>query len=110
MGYLWVALRKNWFLNSLVESTFKKHNENAKCFDFQFHNRKFGQKGIFNFDVTTVTDMFMKEVIDSSLCRAFWMEIMEKLKALTLSIVLLNLVRKGLSFYYNVIFTGLSMT
>ena len=35
---------------------------------------------------------------------------METLKALILTIILVNLVCKGLSFYYTVIFTGPSTT
>ena len=49
----------------------KKNHEHATCIDFQFHNLKFSQKGILNFQVTTATvDLCMKEVIDSFLCRA----------------------------------------
>ena len=49
----------------------KKSHEHATCIDFQFHNLKFSQKGILNFQVTTATvDLCMKEVIDSFLCRA----------------------------------------
>ena len=35
---------------------------------------------------------------------------METLKALILTIIVLNLVRKGLSFYYTIIFTGPSIS
>ena len=38
---------------------------------FQFHNRKFNQRGILDFHVTTATDICIKEEIDSSLRKAF---------------------------------------
>ena len=101
MAYLRVALRKNWFINTLVEHL-KKNNENARSIDFQFHNHKFSQKDILDFHVTTGTDKCMNEVIESSLRKEFWRKIMETLKALILTINLLNLVSKGLSFYYAV--------
>ena len=63
-----------------------------------------------DFHVPTATDIFMKNVIDSSLHRAFSREIMEMPQALTLTIVWLNLVSKGLSFYCTAIFAGLSTT
>ena len=60
---------------------------------------------IKNFNVTTSTDMCMKEVIDNFFHRILWRKIMETLKALILTNTLLNLVSKGLSFYYTVVFT-----
>ena len=100
-----VALRKNLFVDSLVEH-FKNH-ENVKCINFQFDNLKFSQEKCFGFSFSTTTDTCMKEVIDSCLCGVFWKKIMETLKALMiLTIIVLNLVSKGLSFYYTAIFTG----
>ena len=52
----------------------------------------------------------MKEVIDRLLRRALSRKIMETLKALILTISVLNLVRKDLSFYYTAIFRGPSLT
>ena len=68
-------------------------------------------KRYFGLLVTTATvDLFMKEVIDSLLRRAFSRKIMDTLKAKILTIIVLNLVRKDLSFYYIAIFRGPSMT
>ena len=68
-------------------------------------------KRYFGLLVTTATvDLFMKEVIDSLLHRAFSRKIMDTLKAKILTIIVLNLVRKDLSFYYIAIFRGPSMT
>ena len=68
-------------------------------------------KRYFGLLVTTATvDLFMKEVIDSLLRRAFSSKIMDTLKAKILTIIVLNLVRKDLSFYYIAIFRGPSMT
>ena len=61
--------KKKSLITSLVED-FKKNHENAKCIDFQLHNLEFSQKAILDFHVTTVTDIFMKEVIGSNLRRA----------------------------------------
>ena len=81
------------------------------CIDFQFNNLKFSQKGILDFHVTTATaDLYMKEVIASLFRRALSRKIMEALKTLILSIIVLNLDRKDLSFYYTAIFRGHSMT
>ena len=49
--------------------------------------------------------MCMKEVIDSFFGRMLWKKIIETLKTLFLATILLNLVSKGSSFYYNVIFS-----
>ena len=68
-----------------LEEHFKK-SWNAKSIDFQFHNHKFSQKVILDFHVTTATDIFMKEVINSSLRRSLWRKIMETLKAVILTI------------------------
>ena len=68
-------------------------------------------KRYFGLLVTTATvDLFMKEVIDSLLRRAFSRKIMDTLKAKILTIIVLNLVRKDLSFYYIAIFREPSMT
>ena len=56
----------------------------------------------------TATDICMKNVIDSFLRRTLLRKIIETLKALIIikvliiTITLLNLVSKGLSFYYSV--------
>ena len=71
---------------------------------------KLVKKGILDFHVTAATDMCMKEVIDSCLRRVLWRRIMETLKALIWTIILLNSVRKGLSFYYTAIFVGPSVS
>ena len=68
-------------------------------------------KRYFGLLVTTATiDLFMKEVIDSLLRRAFSRKIMDTLKAKILTIIVLNLVRKDLSFYCIAIFRGPSLT
>ena len=54
------------------------------------------------FDFTTATDICMKEVINSPPVKRKFLEIR---KALILTIIVLNLVSKGLSFYYTIIFT-----
>ena len=48
--------------------TLYKNYENAKCPDFQFHNLKFSQEKYLH--VTTASDIFMKEEIESCLRRA----------------------------------------
>ena len=53
---------------------------------FSFIILKLVKKGIFDFHITTATDICMKEVIDSCLCRTFG-KIMETLKALILNIL-----------------------
>ena len=68
------------------------------------------KKGVLDFHVTTATDICMKEVIDSCLRRALWRKIMETLKAFIVTIIVLNFVSKGLSFYYTIIFTGPSIS
>ena len=70
------------------------------------HYYEFSQEGILCFHITSATDICMKEVIDSSHSRAISRKIMETLEALTLTIILINLVSKGLLFYYAVEFTG----
>ena len=67
---------------------------------FSISQSPFSQKGI-----TTAIEIWMKGVTDSSLRGALWRKVMETLKVLILTIILLNLVCKGLSFYYTVIFT-----
>ena len=60
-----------------------------------------------DFYITTVTvDLCMKEV-KLILRRALWRKIMDTLKAKILTNIVLNLVRKDLSFYYTAIFRGL---
>ena len=56
------------------------------------------KKGILDFHVTTAADICMKEVIESCLRKALWRKIMEALKALNLTIIVLNLVGKSLFF------------
>ena len=66
MAYIRIPLRKNRFMDSLVEH-FKENHESAKCIDLQFSNLK----GIWDFIlVLPRTYICMKEVIDSSLRRA----------------------------------------
>ena len=63
--------RKN-SIHKFFGTALKKNHEHAKGIDLQFNNLKFSQKGILDFHVTTATaDVCTKEVIDSSLCRAF---------------------------------------
>ena len=92
MAYLPDTLRKNRL--SKFFATALKH---ATCINFQFHNLKFKHKGILDFHVTTV-GLCTKQVIESLFCRAFWRKILNTLKALILTIIVLNLVRKGLFF------------
>ena len=76
-----------------------------------FFSVSYLQKIILDFHVTTATvELCMKEVIDSLLRRALWRKIMETLKALILTIVVPNLIRNDLSFYYTAIFREPSMT
>ena len=56
------------------------------------------KKGILDFHVTAATNICIKEVIHSCLCRALERKIIETLKALILTIIILNLVSKGLFF------------
>ena len=81
---------------------FKRNHENAKCINIQFHNLKFSYRN-FGLSCHTATAIRMKGVIKSSLRRAIWMKIME---TLILTMIVLNLVSRGLSFYYTVLFTG----
>ena len=73
MAYLQIALRKNLFIDSLVENLKKKNRENAECQFynfFQFYSFKFlVKKAIVHFHVTTATEICMNEVIDSCLRR-----------------------------------------
>ena len=46
MSYLWIALEKNQFIDSLVEHL-KKNHEKANFPDFQFRNLKFSQERYF---------------------------------------------------------------
>ena len=104
MAYPRVTLGKNWFINSLVQHL-KKNHEHAKGIDLRFHNLKFSQKVILGFHVTTATaKVCMKELIDSSLCRAFWRKIMDTIKALILTTILLNLVSEGHSHICRILY------
>ena len=67
MGYLRIPLRKNLFIDSLVE---KMKMLNASIFNFIILNLV--KKGILDFHVTTATDIFLKEVIHSCLRRALY--------------------------------------
>ena len=59
-------------IHKFFGTALKKNHEHTKGIDLQFHNLKFSQKSILDFHVTTATaDVCVKEVIDSSLCRAF---------------------------------------
>ena len=79
--------------------------------NFSFIILNLVKKGILDFHVTTATvDLCMKEVNDSLLRRALWRKIMDTLEALILTIIVQNLVRKDLSFYYTATFRGPSMT
>ena len=97
-------------IHKFFGAALKKNHEHATCLDFHFHNPKFSQKVFWTFVTTATVDLFMKEVIDSLLHRAFSRKIMDTLKAKILTIIVLNLVRKDLSFYYIAIFREPSMT
>ena len=59
-------------IHKFFGTALKKNHEHAKGIDLRFHNLKFSQKVILGFHVTTATaKVCMKELIDSSLCRAF---------------------------------------
>ena len=71
MAYLRVTLGKK-SIHNFFGTALKKNREHAKGIDLQFHNLKFSQKDILDFHVTAATtDVCMKQLIDSSLCRAF---------------------------------------
>ena len=65
-GYLRIPLRKNLFIDSLVEKIMKMLN--ASIFNFIILNLV--KKGILDFHVTTATYICLKEVIRSSPRRA----------------------------------------
>ena len=71
---------------------------NASIFSFIILNLV--KKSILDFYVTTATAICLKEVIYSCLRRALERKIMETLKALILTIIVLNLVSKGLFLLY----------
>ena len=99
IAYLRIALRKNLFIDSLVEHLKKIVKMlNASIFCFIILNLV--KKGILDFCVITATGICMKKVIHSYLRRALERKIMETLKALILTITVLNLVSKGLFFLY----------
>ena len=102
MAFQQIALRKSLFIDSFVEHFMKMPN--ASIFSFIILNLV--KKRILDFHVTTAIDTAMKEVIDSCLRGALWRKIKETLKTFILTIVALNFVTKGLSFYYTVISTG----
>ena len=102
------GVAKNLFTDSLVPLQEIMKMLNASIFSFII--LKLVKKGILDFHVTAATDMCMKEVIDSCLRRVLWRRIMETLKAIIWTIILLNSVSKGLSFYYTVIFVGPSVS
>ena len=71
MAYLRVTLGKK-SIHNFFGTALKKNPEHAKGIDLQFHNLKFSQKDILDFHVTAaITDVCMKQLIDSSLCRVF---------------------------------------
>ena len=79
--------RKN-SIHKFFGTALKKNHEHTEDINLQFHNFKFSQNGILDFHGTTATaDVCMKEVIDSSLCRAFWRKIIDTLKALILTTI-----------------------
>ena len=91
MAYLRIALRKNLFIDSLAEY-FKNIMKMLNVSISSFIILNLVSKGIFDFHVTTATDiyMYMEEVLRSCFRKA--------LKALILTIIVLNLVSKGLFF------------
>ena len=71
MAYLRVTLRKNRFINHLVQHFQKIMNMLHACIDVQFYNLKFSQKINLDFHVTTATvDLCMTKIIESLLRRA----------------------------------------
>ena len=62
-GYLRIPLRKNLFIDSLVEKIMKMLN--ASIFNFIILNLV--KKSILDFHVTTATEVCLKEVIHSCL-------------------------------------------
>lgn len=79
---------------------------NASIYIFIILN--FAKKGILDIHLITAPDICMKNVIHSFLRRTLLRKIIETLKALIIlkvliiTITVLNLVSKGLSFYYSV--------
>ena len=69
---------------------------NASIFSFIILNLV--KKGILDFHVTIATDICMTEGIHSCFRRALGRKIMKTLKALILTIIMLNLVSNGLFF------------
>ena len=67
--YLWIALQKNQFMDSLVEYC-KKIMKMLNASIFSFTILTLVKKGILDFYVTTVADVCMKEVIESCPHRA----------------------------------------
>ena len=108
MAYLRIAVRKNLFINSLVERFKKKIIKmlNVSIYSFQIF-LKLVKKAILHLHVTTATEICMKKIIGSCLRRALWRKIME---TLTSTITVLNFVSNGFSFYYIVKFTGPSIS
>ena len=56
------------------------------------------KKGVLDFNVTTATDICMKEAIYGSLRRAIWRKSMETLKRSMVTTTVLNLVSKFAPF------------
>ena len=82
----------NRFIDSLVEH-FNKIMKKSNVSIFSIIILNLVKKGIiWTLHVTTAANICMKEAIESCLCRALWRKIMEAMKALNLSITVLNLV------------------
>ena len=59
-------------IHKFFDTALKKNHKHTESNDLQFHIFQFSQNGFLDFHVTTATaDVCMKEVIDSSLWRAF---------------------------------------
>ena len=87
MAYLRLSLRKNRFIDSLVEHFIKKIMKTLNASIINFIILKSVKKVVLEFHVTTATDICLKEVTDSSPCWALWRKSMETLKALILTII-----------------------
>ena len=74
------------------------------CFSFTILNLV--KKGILELDFITATDICMKKVIDSSIRKKTLKVNHGNTKIINFTITVLNLVNRGLSFYYTIILTG----
>ena len=95
------------FKDSLV-GHFKKIHENGKCLNFPFHNLKFRQERYFGLSCYySRWDMYERSnwKLPSSITLK---ENYGNTESINLTLIALNLVSKGLSFYCTVIFAGLS--